>query len=74
MSSYGMLQSLTGVRYDAIDRKLYIKSMVGDFTSFISTATGFGTVVYNAGKVKVNVAHGKIDIVETVIENSAKRV
>jgi uncharacterized protein (DUF608 family) len=74
MSSYGMLQSLTGVRYDAVDRKLYVKSMVGDFTSFLSTATGFGTVVYNSGKVKVNVVHGKIDVVETVIENSAKRV
>ena len=73
MSSYGMIQSLTGVRYDAVDKKLYVKSMVGDFTSFISTATGFGTVVFKAGKVNLDVVHGKIEVVETIIENSARR-
>jgi uncharacterized protein (DUF608 family) len=74
MSSYGMLQSLTGVRYDAVDRKLYIKSMVGDFTSFISTATGFGTVVYKAGRATLNIAYGKIEVVETIIDKPAPRV
>ncbi|MCK5528218.1 MAG: hypothetical protein KAI74_00930, partial [Kiritimatiellae bacterium] len=44
MSSYGLLQGLTGIRYDAVDKVLEIKpSIKGDFRSFISTATGYGT-------------------------------
>jgi len=69
MSSYGMLQALTGVRYDAVDKTLYVNSQVGDFTSFLSTATGFGTVTYKAGKPSVKVVYGKIDIQKTVVGN-----
>lgn len=50
MSSYAMLQGLTGVRYDAVDKVLYIDSRVGDFTSFLSTESGFGNVGIKAGK------------------------
>src|SRR6185437_11442375 len=39
MSSYGLLQGLTGLRYDAVDKTLYIDSRIGDFTCFLSTAT-----------------------------------
>lgn len=62
LSSYGYLQCLTGVRYDAVDQTLYIDSRIGDFVSFISTATGFGTVSYKGGKATTNVVYGKIDI------------
>ena len=50
LASYGYLQSLTGVRYDAVDKTLYVDSKVGDFTSFLSTNTGFGTVTLKAGE------------------------
>ena len=69
MSSYGMLQALTGVRYDAVDKTLYIDSKIGDFTSFLSTATGFGTVSFKAGKPSLNVLYGKIDVDKTVVGN-----
>ncbi len=69
MSSYGMLQALTGVRYDAVDKTLYVDSQVGDFTSFLSTATGFGTVSFKAGKPSLNVLYGKIDVDKTVVGN-----
>ena len=62
MSSYGLLQGLTGLRYDAVDKTLYIDSKVGDFTCFLSTATGFGTVTLRQGKASVKVAHGSIPI------------
>ena len=62
MSSYALLQALTGVRYDAVTKTLYVDSKIGDFTSFISTNSGFGDVVYKGGKVKVNVVYGKIDV------------
>ncbi len=42
MSSYALLQGLTGLRYDALTRTLFIDSRIGDFTCFISTETGFG--------------------------------
>jgi uncharacterized protein (DUF608 family) len=60
MSSYGLLQALTGVRYDAVDQTLYIESRIGDFKSFIATATGFGTVSVKAGKPALSVVDGNI--------------
>jgi uncharacterized protein (DUF608 family) len=71
MSSYGMLQALTGARYDAVDRSLHINSKVGDFTSFLSTATGYGTVSFKGGKPTVKVVSGKIDISKTIVNGKA---
>ncbi len=62
MSSYALIESLTGVRYDAVDKTLYVHSQVGDFTSFLSTASGFGNVVYHKGKASLNVAYGSIPV------------
>lgn len=62
MSSYALLEACTGVRYDAVDRTLYVRSQVGDFVSFLSTDTGFGNVIYKNGKATVKVVYGKIDI------------
>jgi len=67
MSSYGMLQGLTGVRYDAVDKTLYVDSKIGSFTSFISTATGFGTVTFKAGKPSLKVVYGTIPINKTIV-------
>jgi uncharacterized protein (DUF608 family) len=69
MSSYGMLQALTGLRYDAVDKTLYVDSKVGDFTSFLSTATGFGTVTFSKGKAAVKVVQGVIDVEKIIIGN-----
>ena len=62
LSSYGYLQALTGARYDAVDKTLYIDSKVGDFHSFFSTEQGFGTVSLKGGKVEVKLAQGKLDL------------
>jgi uncharacterized protein (DUF608 family) len=67
LSSYGYLQALTGVRYDAVEKKLYVDSRIGDFTSFLSTESGFGTVTLKTGKVSVNVVYGSIDIKTIVL-------
>jgi len=65
MSSYGLLQGLTGARYDAVDKILYIEPMIaGDFRSFLSTATGYGTVGVRKGKPFIEVKAGKIDYKE----------
>ncbi len=63
MSSYGLIQGLTGVRYDAVEKTLYIDSKVGkNFKAFLSTATGFGSVGMKNGKAFVDVKVGTIDV------------
>ncbi|MDH6306561.1 uncharacterized protein (DUF608 family) [Parabacteroides sp. PF5-5] len=70
MSSYAMLQGLTGVRYDAVDKTLYVDSKVGDFSSFLSTETGYGTVSLKNGKVELSVASGTIDVKRYVVSGN----
>lgn len=67
MSSYGMLQGLTGVMYDAIDQVMYINGHKGDFTSFISTNTGFGNVGIKEGKPFLDVVYGDITVKNYVL-------
>lgn len=63
MSSYGMIQGLTGVRYDRIEKALYIDPSIGDtFRSFLSTETGFGLVGLEEGRPFVQVVHGEIAV------------
>jgi uncharacterized protein (DUF608 family) len=63
LSSYALLQGLTGVRYDAVDRTLYIDSRIGnDFTSFLSTDGGFGNVGLKSGKPFLEVRYGSIPV------------
>ena len=61
MSSYGMLQGLTGIRYDAVEKVLHVASPIaGDFRSFFCTATGYGTAGVRDGEPFVEVRHGTI--------------
>jgi hypothetical protein len=62
MSSYGLLQGLSGARYDAVDKVLYLQpSIKGDFRSFLSTATGYGMVGVHNGTPFVEVVFGQIN-------------
>jgi uncharacterized protein (DUF608 family) len=62
MSSFSMLQALTGLRYDAVDRSLHVDSKVGEFTCILSTASGFGMVEFASGRPSVRVLHGEIPV------------
>jgi len=63
MSSYALIQALSGVRYDAIEKVLYIKpKLKGDFRSFISTASGYGTVGVHDGRPFIKWQCGKAEI------------
>jgi hypothetical protein len=63
MSSYALLQGMSGARYDAVEKTLYLKpNVAGDFRCFLSTATGYGTVGVKNGKPFVEVKSGKIDV------------
>lgn len=68
LSSYGLIQGLTGVRYDAVDKTLYINSQIGDdFRCFFSCQTGFGTVGLQKGKPFVEMKLGDIDIKKVIV-------
>ncbi len=68
MSSYGLLQGLTGVRYDAVDKILYIDSKIGDnFRTFLSTAFGFGAVGLKNGKPFLDMKMGNLDVNKVIV-------
>ena len=63
MSSYALLQGLSGARYDAVEKTLYLNpNIAGDFRCFISTATGYGTVGVKRGKPFLSVKAGTIEV------------
>jgi len=68
LSSYGLIQGLTGLRYDAVDKTLYIDSRIGDdFRAFLSTANGFGTAGLRKGKPFVEIKAGEIRVDRAVV-------
>ena len=67
MASYSLLQALTGVRYDAVEKTLYIDSRVGDFRSFLSADGGYGTVSLENGQPVIHVVSGSIDVHKCVV-------
>ncbi|MBO9732796.1 MAG: hypothetical protein J7623_29405 [Chitinophaga sp.] len=67
LSSYGLLQGLTGLRYDAVDNVLHIDSRIGDFSSFLATEKGFGTVSWKKGVPSLQVAYGTIPATHAIV-------
>jgi hypothetical protein len=75
LSSYGLIQGLTGVRYDAVEKTLIIDSRIGDsFRSFLATDGGFGTVGLKAGKPFLDVKMGTIEVERTIVSNEVIQI
>ncbi len=69
MASYGLLQSFSGARYDALDKTLRLSPAVkGDFRCFLATAAGYGVVGVRKGKPFLEVKSGKIPVKAIVME------
>ncbi len=63
MASYGLIQSWSGVRYDASNRVLYLEDHPGKpFRSFLSVEGGYGTIAFDGNEVSVEVKSGSIPI------------
>ncbi len=61
LASYGLLQGLTGARYDAVEKVLYLAPRIqGDFRAFLCTATGYGIIGVKDGEPFVEIAAGEI--------------
>jgi hypothetical protein len=72
MSSYGLIQGLTGLRYDAVTHSLYIDSRIGiDFKCFIAAETGFGMAGLKRGKPFIDVRYGTIDVKMAVVSGKS---
>ena len=69
LASYSLLQALTGVRYDAVTKTLYIDSKIGkNFRSFLSTASGYATVGLKNGKPFIEVKNGNIEVNDIIVK------
>lgn len=69
LSSYALLQGLTGLRYDAVDKTLHINSQVGNnFRGFLVTETGYAVAGLKNGRPFVEVRHGEIEIDRFVVK------
>jgi hypothetical protein len=69
MASYALLQGLSGARYDAVERVLYLQPRIaGDFRCFLATASGYGTVGVRSGEPFFDVRAGKVDVREIKYE------
>ena len=72
LSSYALLQGLTGLRYDALEKTLHIDSQIGDdFRCFISTETGYGLAGLQKGEPFVEVVSGTIEV-ERFVDHTGK--
>lgn len=62
MASYALLYALSGFRYSAPDRTLYLEPRldVRPFRSFFSTASGWGTITIQDDAVAVEVIEGNL--------------
>ncbi|HEY3330806.1 MAG TPA: GH116 family glycosyl hydrolase [Capsulimonadaceae bacterium] len=69
MASYAVLNSLSGFRYSAVSKTLWLAPKVvnGPFTAFFSTDSGYGTITLDAGKLTVNVIEGKLDVATVMV-------
>jgi len=69
MSSYGLLQGLSGAWYDAVGKVLHLKpSLRGDFRCFFAAASGYGTVGVRNGKPFYDSKSGALEIREIKYE------
>lgn len=75
LASYSLIQALTGVRYDAVEKTIYIDSKVGrNFRSFLSTASGYATVGLRRGKPFIKMHNGRIDIRKCIVSGKEKPI
>ncbi len=65
MSSYALLEGLTGARFDAVEKVLYLQPAIqGDFESFFAAQGTYGTVGVRDGKPFYTPQHGRLDVRE----------
>lgn len=74
MASYALLIALSGFRYSAPEKTLYLKPQLDTqpFEIFFSTASGWGTIVIRGREVTVKVEEGRLEIDRLVLDSAGK--
>jgi len=63
MSSYALLEGYTGIRYDSVDKVLYIKKDFSEgMKSFLCTESGYGIVYFDNKGIEIDEIEGHIEI------------
>ncbi len=64
MASYALLAALSGFRYSAVDRTLWIgpKLEARPFKSFFSCASGFGVITLDRKSLRIDIVEGEISV------------
>lgn len=75
MASYALLGALSGFRYSAVEKALWLAPKVSReaFTTFFSAESGFGTISLAGGEVIVRVIEGalEVDVVHLTLDGVA---
>jgi hypothetical protein len=77
MSSYALLQSLTGFRYSAITKTLHLAPMTKPnkkFQTFFSTATGFGVISMAKDVMRITMLEGELIVDQLVLSGKSVRI
>lgn len=76
MASYGLLIALSGFAYSAAERTLSLRPRLAarPFTTFFSTASGWGTLTLSEDALRVDVVEGSLQVDRLVIEEDGRRV
>jgi hypothetical protein len=78
MASYGLLSALSGFRYSAPEKTLYLQPRLEvapagkPFEVFFSTATGWGTLIIKVHEVALRLEAGWLDVDKLVITTDEK--
>ena len=64
MASYALLGALSGFRYSAVERAVWLAPKVSpkSFTVFFSTESGFGTITLADGQITIHVVEGALEV------------
>jgi len=74
MSSYALLQALSGFRYSAVTKTLWLEPRLEakKFVTFFSTASGFGTITLTAKELTIDVVEGEWRVDEVRLTRNGK--
>jgi hypothetical protein len=67
MASYALIEALTGVKYNAYEKILYVRPQLDKFTSFLAADTGFALCKWDGTNFTYEVKKGNLDIKEVRI-------
>ncbi len=76
MASYSLLPSLSGFRYDAVEKTLRFgpKTKTLTFSAFFAAANAYGTITLETRTLTVSVLEGKLEIGKVLLDVGGKTI